>query len=87
MTLFVIIGKSLQSQIVIFIFVDTYLPASHFLVVDKLWEEPFELIDIVGGGRLSTGVKKSWLVGGEVSEENVNEEGNIRTFCFEWAKM
>jgi tRNA-splicing endonuclease subunit Sen34 len=71
----------------IFMFVDTYVIASHFLVVSKQWDEPFELIDIVGGGRLSTGVKKSWLIGGEVPEENSDEDSKVRTFCFEWAQM
>lgn len=28
------------------------------------WEEEFDLLDLVGGGRLGTGVKKGWLVGG-----------------------
>jgi hypothetical protein len=56
------------------------------------WERngtsPLELINIVAGGRLSTGVKKKgWLLGGEEPSENVNEKGDMRIFCFEWAAM
>ncbi len=37
---------------------------SHFLAVGLDWEEEFDLLDLVGGGRLGTGVKKGWLIGG-----------------------
>ncbi|MCJ1311286.1 tRNA-splicing endonuclease subunit [Agyrium rufum] len=37
---------------------------SHFLAVAYGWEEEFDLLDLVGGGRLGTGVKKGWLLGG-----------------------
>lgn len=67
---------------------------SHFLAVGKGWDEEVALLDIVGGGRLGTGVKKGFLLGG-VEEGSVRagkEEGNdgtsrVRTFCFEWAGM
>lgn len=37
---------------------------SHFLSVAADWDEEIDLLDLVGGGRLGTGVKKGWLVGG-----------------------
>lgn len=37
---------------------------SHFLAVGVDWDEDFALLDIIGGGRLGTGVKKGWLIGG-----------------------
>lgn len=55
---------------------------SHFLAVSVDWEEEIDLMDIVGGGRLGTGVKKAWLLGGQ--EER---EGRVRCFSIEWAGM
>ena len=40
---------------------------SHFLTTGLGWDEEFDLLDIVGGGRLGTGVKKAYLIGGEVT--------------------
>ena len=37
---------------------------SHFLAVSADWDEEIDLMDIVAGGRLGTGVKKGWLIGG-----------------------
>ncbi|KAL8871490.1 MAG: hypothetical protein Q9174_002690, partial [Haloplaca sp. 1 TL-2023] len=37
---------------------------SHFLAVSAAWDEEIDLLDIVGGGRLGTGVKKAWMIGG-----------------------
>ena len=51
---------------------------SHFVVNGLGWDEEVEMRDVVGGGRLGTGVKKAWMVGGE------DEEGKVRTFCVEW---
>lgn len=69
---------------------------SHFLAVSHGWEEEFDLIDIVAGGRLGTGVKKGFLVGG-VEEPNDEERessdgvsaasSRVRTFCVEWGGM
>jgi len=55
---------------------------SHFLAVGVSWEEEIDLMDIVGGGRLGTGVKKGWLVGGRDEARGV-----VRTFSIEWAAM
>jgi len=51
---------------------------SHFVVNGLGWDEEVEMRDVVGGGRLGTGVKKAWMVGGE------DEERKVRTFCVEW---
>lgn len=43
---------------------------SHFLTVAVDWDEEIDLLDLIGGGRLGTGVKKGWLIGGvEASDE------------------
>lgn len=43
---------------------------SHFLAVGADWDEEIDLLDLVGGGRLGTGVKKGWLIGGTIEGEN-----------------
>lgn len=71
---------------------------SHFLSVAADWDEELDLLDLVGGGRLGTGVKKGWLVGGvERKGEGegvdvgvgvgVDEGTKVRTFCIEWGGM
>ena len=42
---------------------------SHFLAMSAEWDEEFGLLDLVGGGRLGTGVKKGWLIGGVETED------------------
>jgi tRNA-splicing endonuclease subunit Sen34 len=54
---------------------------SHFLAIGSQWDEEIDLMDIVGGGRLGTGVKKGFLIGGE------DPRGEVRTFSVEWAAM
>ncbi|KAF2248807.1 SEN34 subunit of tRNA-splicing endonuclease [Trematosphaeria pertusa] len=66
---------------------------SHFLATGLDWDEEFELLDIVGGGRLGTGVKKAYLIGGEDPEATPAEEEEqdgasakpVRAFSIEWA--
>lgn len=65
---------------------------SHFLVVSAEWDQNIDLMDIVNGGRLGTGVKKGFLLGGpEKSREEVNSEAerveSVRAFSIEWAGM
>lgn len=63
---------------------------SHFLAVSKEWNQPIDLLDLVGGGRLGTGVKKGYLIGGVEEDADSNrsvKDGPVRTFCFEWAAM
>ena len=54
---------------------------SHFLAMGTGWDEEIDLMDIVGGGRLGTGVKKGFLLGGQ------DPNGDVRTFSIEWAAM
>ncbi|EXJ84573.1 hypothetical protein A1O3_05243 [Capronia epimyces CBS 606.96] len=54
---------------------------SHFLAVGTQWDEEIDLMELVGGGRLGTGVKKGFLLGG------ADPSGEVRTFSVEWAVM
>ncbi|OSS45067.1 hypothetical protein B5807_09196 [Epicoccum nigrum] len=58
---------------------------SHFLATGLGWDEKFDLLDIVGGGRLGTGTKKAYMVGGE--DPKAPKEENVRAFSVEWASM
>ena len=71
---------------------------SHFLAMSADWDEEIDLLDLVGGGRLATGVKKGWLIGGSerMAQEGEGGEGvgkgvegggRVRTFCIEWGGM
>lgn len=57
---------------------------SHFLVVARGWHERVKLSTLVGLGRLGTGVKKGFLVGG-VEEPEKKEK--VRCFSIEWSGM
>ncbi|KAL8731645.1 MAG: hypothetical protein Q9166_003333 [cf. Caloplaca sp. 2 TL-2023] len=48
---------------------------SHFLATSADWDEEIDLLDLIGGGRLGTGVKKGWLLGGA----NKNGNGDVNT--------
>ncbi|KAH6614029.1 tRNA-splicing endonuclease-like protein subunit sen34 [Boeremia exigua] len=58
---------------------------SHFLATGLGWDEKFDLLDIVGGGRLGTGTKKAYMVGGEDPSKPGTE--GVRAFSVEWASM
>jgi hypothetical protein len=58
---------------------------SHFLATGLGWDEKFDLLDIVGGGRLGTGTKKAYMVGGE--NPMAPKQDNVRAFSVEWASM
>lgn len=69
---------------------------AHFLAVGVDWEQELDLMDIVGGGRLGTGVKKGFLLGGrEPADESSTTldsdlngaHGKMRCFSIEWAVM
>lgn len=64
---------------------------SHFLCNGMQWDEEFDLLHLIGGGRLGTGVKKGYLIGGrdESSHESKDgeEESDARAFCIEWGGM
>jgi tRNA-splicing endonuclease subunit Sen34 len=60
---------------------------SHFLAVGYGWDEDIPLMDLVGGGRLGTGVKKGFLIGGKGPTESTEDDAGVRTFCIEWGGM
>ena len=67
---------------------------SHFLATGADWDEEFDLLDIVGGGRLGTGVKKAYLIGGADTSPKESESGGclgvgegVRAFSIEWAGL
>lgn len=61
---------------------------SHFLCNGMEWDEEFDLLDVVSAGRLGTGVKKGFLLGGETDSAKAEDrKDHVRTFCVEWAGM
>ncbi|EEP75815.1 conserved hypothetical protein [Uncinocarpus reesii 1704] len=63
---------------------------SHFLVVASEWDEEIDLMDLVVGGRLGTGVKKGYLIGGQVPPDENSQSPSarsVKTFSLEWAGM
>ncbi|KAL8961286.1 MAG: hypothetical protein Q9193_002142 [Seirophora villosa] len=56
---------------------------SHFLASSAEWDEELDILDIIGGGRLGTGVKKGWLIGGvekgRLSEDTEHEPHHEHT--------
>ena len=73
---------------------------SHFLAISAHWDEEIDLLHLVGGGRLGTGVKKGWMIGGVEEEghakdsatpngdtKNEQNTAKVRTFCIEWGGM
>ena len=63
---------------------------SHFLVNGMDWDQEFDLLDLVGGGRLGTGVKKAFLIGGQEEGGEQRAGGNaggVKAFCIEWGGM
>ncbi|OJD40682.1 trna-splicing endonuclease subunit sen34 [Diplodia corticola] len=66
---------------------------SHYLGVGMGWDDEFDLMQLVGGGRLGTGVKKGFLVGGketkvgQVDGEREDSAAGVRAFSIEWSGM
>ncbi|KAL1954381.1 hypothetical protein VTO42DRAFT_1247 [Malbranchea cinnamomea] len=60
---------------------------SHFLVSSAEWDEEIDLMDLVAGGRLGTGVKKAYLLGGAEEPDSSDPQSTVRTFSIEWAGM
>jgi tRNA-splicing endonuclease subunit Sen34 len=58
---------------------------SHFLVYGFDRDQELDLMEIVSGGRLGTGVKKGFLLGHAVNPDDAESE--VRTFSIEWAGM
>lgn len=60
---------------------------AHFMANQYNWHEEIPILDLVGGGRLATAVKKSFLIGGQQPSVDASQEGPVRTFSLEWASM
>ena len=60
---------------------------SHFSAVSYEWDEEVSMMDLIGGGRLGTRVKKGFLIGGEDVNGQAENGDNVRTFCIEWGGM
>jgi tRNA-splicing endonuclease subunit Sen34 len=65
---------------------------SHFLAVTADWDDEVDLLDIIGGGRLGTGVKKGYLIGGIEQKQDekaaaLQDANQCRIFCIEWGGM
>ncbi|OKL58159.1 hypothetical protein UA08_06514 [Talaromyces atroroseus] len=58
---------------------------SHFLVYGFERDQEIDLMEIVSGGRLGTGVKKGYLLGFAAEPEDSSSE--VRTFSIEWAVL
>lgn len=72
---------------------DPFRYHAHFMATSFGWDEEITLLDLVSGGRLGTGVKKGFLIGGQGPPEeapgNPQDAGEdrVRTFTLEWAAM
>lgn len=71
---------------------DPFRYHAHFIATSFEWEEEITMLDIVGGGRLGTAVKKGFLIGGQASKEDDSQGDSsnnrpVRAFCLEWAGM
>ncbi|KAG9194566.1 tRNA-splicing endonuclease subunit Sen34 [Alternaria panax] len=60
---------------------------SHFAATGLGWDQKFDLLDVVGGGRLGTGTKKAYMIGGENPEVDAHEDESVRAFSVEWAAI
>lgn len=63
---------------------------SHFAATGLGWDEEFQLLDVVGGGRLATGTKKAYMIGGEDAEavkKNESAAGGAGLFSDETSKQ
>lgn len=60
---------------------------SHFLATSYDFDQDIPMLDIIGGGRLGTAVKKGFLIGGLDTDPEEGKEDYVRTFCIEWGGM
>jgi tRNA-splicing endonuclease subunit Sen34 len=52
---------------------------SHYIAIGFEWDAEFNVLDVVGGGRLGTTVKKCWVVGAR------DPSGDYTCYSIEWA--
>lgn len=60
---------------------------AHFMANQYDWEEEISMLDLVGGGRLATAVKKAFLFGAEKLGSQRSSGQQLRVFSMEWAGM
>lgn len=69
---------------------DPFRYHAHFMATSFEWDEEITVLDLVTGGRLGTGVKKGFLIGGEASSNLTDQDvskDRVRAFTIEWAAM
>ncbi|OAQ62256.1 tRNA-splicing endonuclease subunit sen34 [Pochonia chlamydosporia 170] len=59
---------------------------AHFMANEYKWDEPIPILDLVGGGRLATAVKKAFLIGGQQPASS-SDPATVCTYSLEWAAM
>lgn len=65
---------------------DPFRYHAHYMASSYQWDQEIPLLDLVGTGRLATGVKKGFVFGGEalgVGDESAAKD--VRAFTLEWA--
>lgn len=61
---------------------------SHFAATGLGWDQEFDMLDVVGGGRLGTGTKKAYMIGGEdPALAKIEDKQSARAFSIEWAAL
>lgn len=60
---------------------------AHFMANEYDWDEQIPILDIVGGGRLATAVKKAFLICGQQPSATSAPDSSMLTYSIEWAAM
>ncbi|KAJ4418999.1 tRNA-splicing endonuclease subunit [Gnomoniopsis sp. IMI 355080] len=68
---------------------DPFRYHAHFMATSYGWNEEIAVLDLVTGGRLGTGVKKGFMIGGAPlqAQEGDDDADRLRAFTIEWAAM
>lgn len=68
---------------------DPFRYHAHFMATSYEWNQEIAVLDLVTGGRLGTGVKKGFMIGGRPPKdpEQDDDGSTVRAFTIEWAAM
>lgn len=66
---------------------DPFRYHAHFMATSYGWDEDIAVLDLVTGGRLGTGVKKGFMIGGAPPQAQDDNVDRLRAFTIEWAAM